>query len=675
MEKFRQLKPLAQPDLFMMLINSYIFYALVTAVTLTVDQTFIHLGANYSTLESLALIGIGFIAQVLLQDYLKQALADRVFVGLASVYLLLVIYKSPSLLITLSFFLLGFAIYAKLYLDSHPWRHWILIALLLTFPRALYRLYNGYPYDIGRFVIDHSAWNINQIWTIIFSLVYSLVLILLLERFISKQITKFSSDKMQRFAYWAVAIFGVVYVTYLSITVIYRIKTFAPSTFDIGIFTQMFESMRRDLSAITTLERDKPLSHFAVHVSPIYYLMLPFYAIWPYLETLEILQILIVFSGVIPLKLILDQLNLPKLIKPAVLLWFVLTPALTTAGNYFLHENCFLVPLLLWLIYANIRQWRWQLYLITALNLMVKEDAFIYVFSVGLYFLIQQRFALDKKQKWRVGLSQLVFPSLYFALGLYFLTTHGDGAMVTRFDNFLLAEEKGLGAVVKNILLNPSYTFASLFTQRKLYYVFLLFLTQAFLPLMQKRWENYLLLVPLIVINLLSDYVYQADFGFQYSYGTNTLVFFMSLLALDSLMTLSKSNLIFPRLAAFLVAIGIISSSAALYSMTSHRYSDTLTYWQNKAMYDSIHETLGAIDTDQQLLAFGAYTISLREAPHLYDLFYHNNREVNPEIDQIVLPRSIFEGDYAEAEVVKKYLAVGYKEAPESTAYVVILQK
>ncbi|MGZ7246385.1 DUF2079 domain-containing protein, partial [Streptococcus pyogenes] len=88
------------------------------------------------------------------------------------------------------------------------------------------------------------------------------------------------------------------------------------------------------------------------------------------------------------LYLILKKMEFPTFTKPLILLWFFLTPALTTSGSYHLHENCFLVPLLLWLIYANISQWKWRLGLITLLALMIKEDAFIYVVSIGLYFLL-----------------------------------------------------------------------------------------------------------------------------------------------------------------------------------------------------------------------------------------------------------------------------------------------
>lgn len=407
--------------------------------------------------------------------------------------------------------------------------------------------------------------------------------------------------------------------------------------------------------------------------------MLPLYMIWPYLETLEILQILVVFSGVIPLHLILKKLTLPQFSRPLILLWFFVTPALTTAGGYHLHENCFLVPLLLWLIYANLSQWRKRLWLIAVLNLMVKEDAFIYVVMVGLYFLCQNRLRLNPSQRIQLLLSHILFPLIYFGFCLYMLSAFGEGGMVGRFDNFLLPGQVGLSKVVQNILLNPSYTFVSLFTQRKLKYIIVLLLTQAFLPLFQKRWENYFLIVPLVVINLLSDYGYQADFGFQYSYGSNILVFFMSLLALETIyekIFQSQSQLGGSKHVIYqLVMTAIVFSAGMLYSFTNNWYQDMLIYLENKPMYQSIHESLEKIDKKQTILAFSAYTVSLREAEELYDIFYHNDRQVDSDIDLIVLPQSILEGDTVEAEVVRKYLEVGYQMTDESTSSVLIIRK
>ncbi|WP_373808561.1 DUF2079 domain-containing protein [Streptococcus ferus] len=666
-------------QILLYLINAYLLYAIFNLIQLPAETLFIHLGNHGLPFLSLILaLFILVVGQILLGKKWKLSIFQQLATVLMAAYLFIAIYKSPSLLITFSLFILGFAVYFKLYVDQMKFRQLLPAVFLALFPKVIYSIYHTYPGDLGKFAIKLDNWNTNHIWILLFAFLYALLLGFLLTHFIGKKISIRQAAKQTKLAYAIVGLLGLTYVIYLCIISVYKVKTLSVSTFDIGIFTQMFASMRDNLTPMTTLERDRLLSHFAVHISPIYYLMLPFYYFLPYLETLEVLQILVVFSGVIPLALIIKKLQLPKYIRPFLLLWFFVTPAFTTAGSYHLHENCFLVPLLLWLIYANMSQWKWRLLLFVALTLMVKEDAFIYVVSVGLYFLIQNYRTSPKRTSLFTFLSQIIFPILYFSACVYLLSKYGEGAMVSRFDNFLLSGQKGLFKVIQNILLNPTFTFVSLFTQNKLKYLFLLLLSQAFLPLMQRKWHHYLLFIPLVVINLLSDYPYQADFGFQYSYGTNTLILFTSLLALEGFYQAETTAEIAQKMKTGIIctatAFSIVMSSAILYSFTNNWYADTLTYFNQKETYTSIHKTLGAIDTNQRILAYSAYTVDLRETKELYDLFYHNQQNVDKTIDLLVIPKSTFEGSSIEAEVAKKYLTAGYAISDDSTEHVLIIK-
>ena len=83
---------------------------------------------------------------------------------------------------------------------------------------------------------------------------------------------------------------AVGFTVFVSFWTVSRVLCFSTPTYDMGIFSQMFYSMRTTGLPITTVERDGPLSHFMVHVSPIYYLMLPFYCLFPKAETLQVLQ-------------------------------------------------------------------------------------------------------------------------------------------------------------------------------------------------------------------------------------------------------------------------------------------------------------------------------------------------------------------------------------------------
>ena len=467
---------------------------------------------------------------------------------------------------------------------------------------------------------------------------------------------------------------GFFYVLYLSVVVYYKVKANAVSSFDIGIFSQMFERMRHDLSQITTLERDRALSHFSVHISPIYYLILPFYMLFPYVETLDIVQNVIVFSGVIPLLLILKKIQLPKLMTPLFIALFFVTPVMTTSGGFHLHENCFLPPLILWLFYGIISQWRWRSLLFAQLLLFVKEDAFVYVIALGLYFTFQNRFTFSVKFKRWLYIITIALPIVYFSCGLLYLATHGEGAMVSRYDNLLVSGESGLMMVVKNVILNPLYVMGMLFTPKRLGYIFIVLFSLGFLPVIQKRWATYFLILPLFLINLLMGWPYQHDIGYQYSYGSITLLFLMALLSVDDL---SKQQVIKENVLVAFVASCVILSGSILYSFTNNWTFEIHYYQDRKDYFDGVQSVLDKIPKEKVVLAAGGYTPGLRKNEALYDIFYHHDKKVDSKIDIVVVPREMQEekNGYSETATLNLYKEAGYKESHLSTKDVLVLEK
>ena len=89
-----------------------------------------------------------------------------------------------------------------------------------------------------------------------------------------------------------------------------RYKTFSSPNFDFGLFCNMFYNMKETGAPLVTSERDRLLSHFAVHISPIYYLFLPFFYVFPTPETLQIGQAVILMAGVIPVVLLARHFKL-----------------------------------------------------------------------------------------------------------------------------------------------------------------------------------------------------------------------------------------------------------------------------------------------------------------------------------------------------------------------------
>lgn len=649
-------------------IGAYLMMILVDLLTSTSKDLFL-------TLSPISLLNLGvFFVSVPLLIFVPKKISSlsihRINIIVSSLILLVAIFKSISFFLALGFIFLSLLLFTGAFLRNENYSYLYLFVILLTTPRLLtLASINLQDTALGFHAINLAETRFNTIlWPVLLAFFLSAIFLIL---FNNLPIEKYI-EKYKKIFNYSVLSFVILYVVYLSIVVVYKVKTFDGSTFDIGIFSQMFHRMSTDLTAITTLERDRVLSHFAVHISPIFYLMLPFYKFLPHVETLEVLQIWVVFSAVIPLRLLLKRLNLSKPINSLIIAWFVLIPVMTTAGGYHLHENCFLVPLIIWLFYFIVSEQKWKILLVTLLLLFVKEDAFIYVVSIGLYFLFQKRFSLSSQTKKWIILVDFILPVLYFALGLYLLNTYGEGGMVSRFEPYLLEGENGILSVLKNLILHPTYVFSKLLIAKKLGYLFFVLAPLVFLPLVQRTWSSYLLSLPLIVINLLPDWPYQYDIGFQYSYGSQTLLFIMALLALEDL---KEHKFIKEKTTLAMVTVGIIMSGTLLHHFT-HNWSFNIGYYfEHKEKFDTMRYTLESLPEEASVVTEGGYTPALRNHQYLYDIFYHNDKKADDSIDYIVIPREQKGNNKVYDPIIESYESLGYKESKYATKELFILEK
>ncbi len=315
--------------------------------------------------------------------------------------------------------------------------------------------------------------------------------------------------------------------TVLSLFGCLRYATYTAPNYDFGIFCQMFHNMKETGFPLTTCERDRLLSHFAVHISPVYYLLLPFYALFPSPYTLAIGQAVVVASGVFPLYLIAKKKGLSDKACMVLTVLYAAYPVLSTGCRYDIHENCFLVPLLLWMFCAYEYQKSVWLFVATAAVLMVKEDAAAFVAIFGLYVLVAHR-------DWRRGATLIGVALVWFAVALWLLDTFGEGGMIGRYSDYQYLDG-GLLSIVKTLVVNPGLFLSKVFygtTEApfgKLWYLVYTVLPLASLLFCGKHFARYILLLP-VAINLLSNWVYQYDIGFQYSFGVAAFLLYACVL-------------------------------------------------------------------------------------------------------------------------------------------------
>jgi len=306
-----------------------------------------------------------------------------------------------------------------------------------------------------------------------------------------------------------------------------RYAAYVTPNFDFGIFCQMFHNMKETGLPMTTCERNGLLSHFAVHISPIYYVLLPFYMVFPSPYTLAIGQAVAVASGVFPLFLIAKKKGLSDKTCMVLSLLYAAYPALSTGCNYDLHENCFLVPLLLWMFCAYEYKKMVWLFVAAFAVFTVKEDATVFVGIFGLYVMAEHR-------DWRRGAMLIGLALLWFAAALWLLDTFGEGGMVTRYSDYQY-NDGGLWSMVKTMVVNPGLSLSRLFYGTgeapfgKLWYLVQTVLPLAALLFSGRHAARYVLLLP-VVVNLLSNWVYQYDIGFQYSFGVAAFLLYICVL-------------------------------------------------------------------------------------------------------------------------------------------------
>lgn len=419
------------------------------------------------------------------------------------------------------------------------------------------------------------------------SIVVSTIMIFLLHNDYFKEFKKLSKWETR-------AIVGVLFLCfagYVGTLCIYRYLSYTTSCFDFGIFCQMYYYMvNHGFSADTTCERNELLSHFAIHVSPIYYLLLPIFAIFQSPKTLLICQAIIVASGVIPLYLICKNFKFSNASTIGFCAMFIFSPALITSTFFDFHENKFLVPLVLWLFWAIETGHIKLMYLFMALTLFIKEDAFIYVASVSLFVIFSKKSYYNKKKDAEKslilhGIIMLVISLIYFFVISKLMEKYGNGVMEYRYSNVMMNPDAGLLNVIKTIALNPALAIYEAFTEDKILFFLQMTVPLLFLPFLNKKISHVFLLIPFFLVNLISDYPYQTQIGYQYVCGVVSMLIYLSVLNMHEMKIVPKRY----------VATACMCTSMIMGVMYG---SDKLTY------YDCYNNYYGRIMRMNNLLSY-----------------------------------------------------------------------
>ena len=395
------------------------------------------------------------------------------------------------------------------------------------------------------------------------------------------------------------------------------------SCYDFGIFSQMFYYMKETGLPLTTCERDGLLSHFAVHFSPVYYLLLPVYMLIPSPCTLLVMQALVVASSIIPMILICKKLGLSN---PASLCFggiLVLYPPFAGGCFTYLHENCFLTPFILWFIYSELgnKKIHFVLKFVFAFSvLLVKEDACVYVAVIALYFFCR---GVSQKDKNAV-LSNIIifaFAIIYFLSVAFFLQSSGEGVMSWRYKNYNYDDSGSLVTLIIACVKNPVYVINQCFTEEKIKFILQMFIPLGFLPFISRKVSHLILLIPFVLVNLMSDYAYQSDIGFQYCFGSGAILLYLSAVNYSELINPMKARNIHREWNVRKLMISAVCASMIIFTGLYWERTDYIkVYRENSAQREIIDRGLETIPENASVAASTFIVPDLSQRKEIYQL-------------------------------------------------------
>lgn len=221
---------------------------------------------------------------------------------------------------------------------------------------------------------------------------------------------------------------------------------------DIGVFNQVFWQLSHFQWPWISFNLSRPF--LSDHFSPILFILLPFYFVYPDARMLLIVQPFIALAGVFPLYKIANLQTKSKLFSWAIVLTYFFYPPLHNAILFEFHDIVFTPTLFAFAYYFFLLKRKKEMNLTLFLMLFVREEIGFFVATFGLYLLIFQ-----KKFRW-LGLLWLV-AGISFSLTIMHVVIPKIGG------NYYYFDYGGSGYYPKDVFLdtlrNPRSHFYLLF--------------------------------------------------------------------------------------------------------------------------------------------------------------------------------------------------------------------
>ncbi len=404
-----------------------------------------------------------------------------------------------------------------------------------------------------------------------------------------------------RVAGGVVAVASVSYAIFFSVRSLTRHHALLSNAFDLAIFDQLMYTMWHQGVQLSTLYGERTLNHFAVHFSPILYVLAPLYAVFTDAKTLLVAQSIILALSAVPLYLLARKTLGHTLVALALVFSLLLHPGLHGVNSFDFHEIALFVPLMLFTLWA-LESERTRLFVVLLfLCLLVKEETALSGVAVGLYLMVS-------KKRFRLGIAVSVASGLFFVVvSGVLLPLFGRWAsfvpqfVQARYGGMISEGSQGTLGVIQTALSNPLYTLIhTLGDPDKLIYLSKMLLPVALLPLLAGR--AWLIAAAALATPLLSSSPTQLRLDLHYPAAVLPFVYFLAVVAIGKL---ARKH--YNVLAVLIVAASLLMT----YSYGLLPFSDAPSPNRVGITVERLEPLLAQIPTDAGVSA------SNRFAPHV----------------------------------------------------------
>lgn len=415
-------------------------------------------------------------------------------------------------------------------------------------------------------------------------------------------------DISKRMYITGVAIVAGVMTAFISICMVFRYLSFGSPNFDMGLFSQMFHYMKTTGRMLNTSERDHLMSHMCVHISPMFYTILPFYMLVSSPVTLEIMQAVVIAIAVIPLCRLAECKGMSRRAVLIICIIYCFYPVMSGGCFYDIHENMFL-PVLIFTFLLYMEKDNMTVMLISAILIcLVKEDAPVFLMFMALYMIIG-------KKMYKKGFIILMLSIVYFVIACKIIEIIGTGIISDRFNNMIADGNGNITGIIKTVINNPAYIITQIMDKSKVAYILKTLGVLLFIPLCTRKWSRFILFGPYIMFNLMSDYEYFHSIYFHYSFGSGALLIYLLIINICDMDV--KKKMLMLRMTAMAVVIFFMAFNVSRLD-NAFNYVDE----NNKRVIDTMNEGLGTIPDDASVTATTFLCASLSKHKILYELYY-----------------------------------------------------